>query len=50
MAIKKYKVLADLYDAEGQIIAVVGELVAAKKLGESFNWLVEQGYVVEEVA
>lgn len=50
MAAKKFKVLADLSDAEGQIIALAGEVVSAKKLGESAGWLLEQGHITEEVA
>lgn len=49
MAAKKYKVLVDLYDADGNTIALAGEDIAAKKIEKSVPWLLEQGCISEEV-
>lgn len=49
MAVKKLRAVVDLYDAEGKLIAQAGEVVAPKKIEKSLPWLLEQGYVTEEV-
>ena len=46
---KKYRAMVDLYDAAGKLIAPAGEIVAHKKIEKSLPWLLEQGYVTEEV-
>lgn len=46
---KKYRAAVDLYDAEGKLIAPAGEVVPPKKIEKSLPWLLEQGYITEEV-